>query len=139
MYAGGYSSGDENKQNKAILLKTCQELKNYYKENKDKYGFDFDKPCEQTYSIKNFRDKITNYNDNWFKEHDLVIIVSTEGSGSYFYRLKNQRFILKKVEIILLRDAHGYAVNCAMAGWHTFVEIEKKSTTLAAEVSIVNK
>lgn len=121
---------DENNE-KTIWISNDEELDAYYEQNKDKYYLgSVEKPlADQTIG---FIDAIKNYDDAFFKDHDLIIVVLEEASGSnrhevtsvdLYYSMLNrvQYFIQPNIKRIIPE-----AGTCDMANWHIIIEIPKE-------------
>lgn len=125
--------------NKVIVIKSFEKLKKYYEDNKESYDFDKDKADARYYDIKNFRDTVYRYDDNWFKKNMLFLIVTLEASDLFYYRLKtiDYRFFLAK--IVLFRDKPRENAEGKPVLWHTFLEVDKNCMVAVADISIVDK
>ena len=113
---------------KIIFIRSVDELNNYYKENRSKYSLERRENVSLDSSI-GFLDACDKYDDSYFKEKILIMVLLEEGSGSI-------RHTVKKIELKNTEDSNG-VINkllieidpiipeCGtadMAEWHIMIE-----------------
>ena len=89
-----------------------------------------------------FNTLLEEYNDNYFKNNNLVMILRTEGSGSY--RNEVESAVVKNNELNISMNRWGGGSNCAMtddmAYWYILVPVKKCFFNGdKVDVKIVNK
>ena len=108
------------------VIHSAEELKEYYKSNKEVYDLERrDKVYADT--TIGFLDACDKYNESYFKNQVLVLVLLEEGSGSI-------RHEVTEVELVQIDQEQDLAVNITtkvpeigtddMAEWHIFVEPE---------------
>ena len=100
-------------------VNSVNELNGYYEKYKDIYSLKSRKP----YNI-GFIDAIEKYNDDYFKESFLVMVILEEGSGSIGHSVDDIRMdgtiVVKKILPV------GKYYTDDMAEWHILIEIPKE-------------
>ncbi len=99
------------------IFESLEELENYYNENKEVY-----------YLQEDFTEAIKNYDDKYFSDHNLVLILLEEGSGSVKHEVKSYQMVDGYLKVNIDRVTPKYGT-CDMAGWHIFIEVEKLVTS----------
>ena len=108
------------------VIHSAEELKEYYESNKEVYDLERrDKVYADT--TIGFLDACDKYNESYFKNQVLVLVLLEEGSGSI-------RHEVTEVELVQINQEQELAVNITtkvpeigtddMAEWHIFVEPE---------------
>ena len=117
----GYHS--DAKYPKVTVIKSADELEEYYNANKDLYFLDHvDKVYSDT--TKGFIDACEKYDDEYFEENILLLVLLEEGSGSIRHEIKSLKAYRGNVEIDI-------AVTCPevctedMAEWHIIIELDR--------------
>ncbi|MBR4767030.1 MAG: hypothetical protein IK085_09760 [Clostridia bacterium] len=102
---------------KVVFIKSVSELNAYKSRNASKYYFD-----SGFGSSESFNDATLKYDDGFFKDKALVMVVTRESSGSVYY------------EGVSVNGSEGtIAVNryfpevftCDMASWHIIIELDR--------------
>ena len=73
-----------------------------------------------------FEDAIVEYDEEWFKDHNIVLILLTANSGSIRYKANNINIEDGTMTVSFNKIAPDM-VTCDMAGWHIIIETEKVS------------
>ncbi|MBQ6019220.1 MAG: dockerin type I repeat-containing protein [Clostridia bacterium] len=104
------------------LFRNRSEMENFYETNKAPYSSGSALKTDAA-----FRDADDNYDDAFFAEHDIILIVNEESSGAYRDEIVRVTGCGGNIEVGLNRHVpgRGYGVTCDMAYWHIFVEVEK--------------
>ena len=113
----GYHDGAEYPV--VTLIGSADELKRYYEEYGTLYDFAH---REKIYadSTGGFADAIAGYDDAWFADHQLLLVLLEEGSGSVRHEVKAVTAgVEPSVDITVLTPEIG---TCDMAQWHILVE-----------------
>lgn len=116
---------DNVKYPKITVIKSTDELNEYYNANKDLYFLDH---VDKVYSDTTigFIDACEKYDDEYFEENILILVLLEEPSGSIRHEVKSVKAYRGNVEIDI-------AVKCPevctedMAEWHIIIEIDKDS------------
>ena len=79
--------------------------------------------AQKSYSIEEAKQDISRYDDEWFKDHQLIVAVIDEGSGSVSHRVLS---VTKGIEnrVIIYRFTPSIGT-CDMASWRIFIETDK--------------
>ena len=99
------------------IIRSTQELNDYYEANKDRYNLG-------TPSEAGFANACRKYDDAYFKDHILLMVLTEAGSGSVRYQVRS---VVpsgeKKDELTVSIDVidTGYGT-CDMAEWHILIE-----------------
>lgn len=102
-----------------VIIKSRQELYNYYIENK--YDYDLWNEWNSTVS---FIDAIEKYDETFFEDNALLLVLMQEGSGSNRHRVKD---IQKEDDMVTVEVDRllPEPFTCDMAMWHIIVEQPK--------------
>ena len=108
-----------------LVIETKEELEEYLNTNKKQYGLGH---REKVYSDSTigFEDAIADYDEEWFKDHNIVLVLLTANSGSIRFKATNVNINEGKMDISFATKTPDI-VTCDMAGWHIIVETEKVS------------
>jgi len=79
-----------------------------------------------------FATAVEKYNDAWFEQHNLVLVLLEEGSGSICHKVQG---ITSKGEICIERIIPEVGT-CDMAHWHILLELPKDSPVLEQELTV---
>ena len=71
---------------KVTLIDSAEDLNRYYEENRDLYDFSHKETVYSDTTI-GFVDAIERYDDAWFRDHQLIVVLLEEGSGSVRHRV----------------------------------------------------
>ena len=116
-----YVSGTHGK---TIVIESLEELEEYYNANKEKHNLGH---REKVYSDTTigFADATKEYDEEFFKEHNIVLVLLTASSGSIRYKVANINLNDGVMEIKIERNVPEIGT-CDMAGWHVLVETDKQ-------------
>lgn len=108
-----------------LVIETKEELEEYLNTNKKQYGLGH---REKVYSDSTigFEDAIAEYDEEFFKDHNIVLVLLTASSGSIRYKVTNINLIDGVMDVNFTTKAPEL-VTCDMAGWHIIIETEKVS------------
>lgn len=115
-----YVSGTHGK---TIVIESMDELEKYIKTNMDEYGLLHKEKVYEDSTI-GFVDAVEQYDEEYFKEKTLVIVLLTESSGSIRHKVSKASVKDGIMEIKIERNVPEIGT-CDMAGWHVLVETEK--------------
>jgi len=115
------NGGQEDLQDPRVtMIRSRQELESYYEANKTLYDLE---RREEVYSDTSigFLDACDRYDDAYFAQNELVLILLEEGSGS----VRHQVTAVTKEETwqITVKRLVPEIGTCDMAQWHIFVEL----------------
>ena len=116
-----YVSGTHGK---TYVIESLEELEEYYNANKEKYNLGH---REKVYSDTTigFADAIEEYDEEFFKNHNIVLVLLTASSGSIRYKVENINLNDGVMEINITKKTPEIGT-CDMAGWHIIIETEKQ-------------
>ena len=115
-----YVSGTHGK---SYVIESLEELEEYIKTNMDVYGLHHKEKVYEDTTI-GFVDAVEEYDEEFFKEKTLVIVLLTESSGSIRHKVTSASVKDGTMEIKIERKVPEIGT-CDMAGWHVLVETEK--------------
>jgi len=129
----GYAEGA--KYPMVYILRTPEMLEEYYQGNRDRYDL---APRETVYADSSigFADAITQYDAAWFAEHDLLMVVLEEGSGS----IRHEVYAITETPekwIIDIASIEPEVCTADMAQWHILIEVEKDLIDVTEPIPIV--
>ena len=129
----GYAEGV--KYPMVYILRTPEMLEEYYQGNRDRYDLS---PRKTVYadSTIGFADAITQYDAAWFAEHDLVMVVLEEGSGS----IRHEVYAITETPekwSIGITSIEPEVCTADMAQWHILIEVEKDLIDVTEPIPIV--
>ena len=102
---------------KVVFIKSVSELNAYKSRNASKYYFD-----SGFGSSESFNEATANYDDGFFKDKALVMVVTRESSGSYYY---DGVSVNGSEGIIAVNRRLPEPFTCDMASWHIIIELDK--------------
>ncbi|MGI6608494.1 MAG: hypothetical protein ACOX1F_05915 [Erysipelotrichaceae bacterium] len=100
------------------IIRSAEELNKYYQENKDKYNLN-----DKSDSSMGFLNVIDKYDEDYFKNQALIIILLEENSGSNRHSVKNITSEDGMLVINIERTVPEIGT-CDMAQWHILIEIK---------------
>lgn len=105
------------------LIRSADELNAYYEANKEKYDLE---RREKVYSDTaiGFLDACDRYDEAYFEDRVLVLILPDEGSGSIGYRVNSLRVAADGGVTVDIETVIPEAESCDMAVWHILIEPE---------------
>lgn len=128
----GYQEGAQYP--RVTVIRSVTELDAYYEANKERYNLEKreDPASDSTIGFLNACEK---YDDAYFKDRILLLILLEEGSGSIRHQVTGVTAFTDGVERLAVRiDTITPEVGtCDMAEWHLFVEIEAGVDVACAE------
>ena len=108
-----------------LVIESKEELYQYFNENKEKYNLGHKEKVYADTTI-GFEDAIADYDEEWFKDHNLVLVLLTAESGSIIHKVNNISVADGTMEINISRKVPDIGT-CDMAGWHVLIETDKVS------------
>jgi len=103
-------------------VSSVKELNSYYEKYKNNYNLKSRKPY-----TTGFADAIEKYNDDYFKNSSLVIVILEEGSGSIRHSVSE---VMNDGKIVIKRNPSDGGGTDDMAQWHVIIEIPKEYSNL---------
>lgn len=125
----GYIDGENYP--KALWITDAAELNEYYEENKEKYYLDSNENPASDNTI-GFIDAISKYDDAFFENYDLILVVLEEPSGSIRHKVTDvilQPSSMNKLQYLVqpvIERNVPEAGTDDMAEWHIIIEISKE-------------
>ena len=106
------------------VIESLEELEEYYNTNKEKHNLGH---REKVYSDTTigFADATKEYDEEFFKEHNIVLVLLTASSGSIRYKVANINLNDGTMEINITKKTPEIGT-CDMAGWHIIIETDKQ-------------
>ena len=117
--------GDESSQYPSyVIIHSRAELEQYYEDNKMVYDLEHH---EQVYSDTTigFLDAKEQYDDAFFADRDLIILVLEEGSGSIRHEVNSIRPYYDNTWQLTVRRITPEVCTDDMAQWHLLIEVQK--------------
>ena len=105
--------------NTYFVIESYEELEKYYSENESKYGFNIIRS-----ESLNFKDAIQNYDEEFFANNNLVIVLLNATSGSKRHKLTNCELEDGTLNLEIKIVSPEYCTD-DMASWHVLVQVEK--------------
>ena len=115
----------EGTHGQTLVIESREELDQYFNTNKEKYNLGHKEKVYADTTI-GFEDAISDYDEEWFKEHNLVLVLLTANSGSIRYKANNIN-IEDGTMTVSFNKKSPDMVTCDMAGWHIIIETDKVS------------
>lgn len=116
----GYHDGAEYP--KVTLVDSAEELNRYFEDNRDLYDFSHKETVYSDTTI-GFVDAIERYDEAWFADHQLIVVLLEEGSGSVRHWVEAVKggadpevSVSRMVPEVVTDD---------MAEWHILIEVER--------------
>ena len=116
-----YVSGTHGK---TYVIESKEELDEYIKTNMDVYGLHHKEKVYEDTTI-GFVDAVEEYDEEYFKEKTLVIVLLTESSGSIRHKVTKASVKDGVMEINITKKTPEIGT-CDMAGWHIIIETDKQ-------------
>ena len=116
----GYHDGAEYP--KVTLADSAEELNRYYEEYQDLYDFSHKETVYSDTTI-GFADAIDRYDSAWFADHQLIVVLLEEGSGSVRHRVAEVKGGTAP-EVSISRMVPEVGTD-DMAQWHILIEVER--------------
>lgn len=125
---------------KVELIKSAAELKKYYESNRERYDLESRDIVSSDTTI-GFADAIKPYGDEYFTEHDLVLVVLTAPSGSIRFELYDTNFESDGKQTKMLVRISTFVPEMGtddMAAWHMLIVIPKtKMITDGSQIKVL--
>lgn len=108
---------------KAVIIRSVEELNAYYEANKDIFDLDhhYSPGADSTLG---FLDAAATYDEIYFEDRILVLVLLEEGSGSTRHRVQNVEIGPDGKLFVRIRTIVPEVGTCDMAQWHLFIEPE---------------
>lgn len=106
------------------IIRSREELNRYYEEHKDIYNLERRETVYADSSI-GFLDACDRYDDAFFAQRDLIILVLEEGSGSVRHEIQGVRPYYDNSWQLIGRRIVPEVCTDDMAQWHILIEIDK--------------
>ncbi len=107
---------------RAALIDSAEELNRYYEENKGLYDFGHKDKVYADTTI-GFADAIDEYDGAWFRDHQLILVLLEEGSGSVRHTVTAVKGG-EKPEVTVTRLVPEVGTD-DMAEWHILIGIDR--------------
>lgn len=124
----GYHEGESYP--KVLWITSAEERKAYYEQNKNKYAFGVWGDTEDP--MDGFAAAVSGYDETFFEENDLILVVLEESSGSVRHEVTALRLyasILDRVPYFIEPEITKIVPEvgtCDMAQWHIIIEVSKE-------------
>ena len=129
----GYNDGGEYPL--VRIIRSVDELNKYYEENKESYYLGH-KTDPNTKENIGFTDVCKRYDDQYFDDRILLIILLEEGSGSIRHKVNKVGFKNSKLIVDIERITPEIGT-CDMAEWHILIEPEAGVDTVSESDVVV--
>lgn len=112
---------------KTIWITSAQELSDYYEQNKTAYSLDFSQDGKPS-----FAEATESYDDLFFAENDLILVVLEEPSGSIRHKVRSLTLTpsgLNRIEYDIRPEIDRIVPEVQtddMAEWHILIEVPKE-------------
>ena len=106
------------------IIRSREELNRYYEEHKDIYDLERRETVDADSSI-GFLDACDRYDDAFFDQRDLIILVLEEGSGSVRHEIQGVRPYYDNSWQLVGRRIVPEVCTDDMAQWHILIETDK--------------
>lgn len=121
-----------------VIIRSKEELNRYYEEYKDIYDLERRETVYADSSI-GFLDACDQYDDAFFAQRDLIILVLEEGSGSVRHEIQGIRPYYDNSWQLIGRRIVPEVCTDDMAQWHILIEIDKnligENETIVVDIS----
>ena len=117
------------------IIRSVEELKKYYEDNKDKYDLGRKDKVYSDTTI-GFLDACDRYDEAYFEKQVLVMVLLEEGSGSIRHNVDNVKLGTDGKLYVSIRTISPEVGTADMAEWHILVEPEE-SVDVAGEEDVV--
>ncbi len=116
------------------IIRSVSQLNNYYEENKSIYDLERNDKVSSDSTI-GFLDACDKYDEEYFKDHILIMVLLEEGSGSNRHNVNSIELSSSGKLNIYIKTIVPEVGTCDMAEWHLLIEPEA-GTTIANENDI---
>ena len=107
---------------RAALIDSAEELNRYFEENRELYDFGHKDKVYADTTI-GFADAIKEYDGAWFRDHQLILVLLEEGSGSVRHHVTAVKGG-EKPEVTVTRLVPEVGTD-DMAEWHILIGIDR--------------
>lgn len=129
----GWMEGAEYPQ--VIVIDSLKVLQEYYENNREVYSLEHrDKVYSDT--TIGFVDACEKFDEEYFEEHNLVMVLVEEGSGSIRHKVKAVRETSNHWEIVIQREVPEVGTD-DMALWHILIEVQMGKVITDSEDVVV--
>lgn len=104
-----------------VIIRTVDDMQNYYKANESAYLFDTDKTW---HTEKNFKEFVAQFNNAYFVEYSLVVLPVKESSRPVNYKVINYSVNENKLNLQIEKQKPQVG-SLAMTCYHLAIEIPK--------------
>lgn len=117
-----YGAYDNYSDELYLWFKDEKELKEYYRENKEKFELD---------KAEEFKNALKEYNKEFFNKHDLILYVITESSGSIEHKVTSVSLLPSAYDRVMyfiqpnIKRTVPEVMTSDIAHYHLFIEIDK--------------
>lgn len=125
---------DLESERKPIIIRSVEEKNAFLEEYKDRFNNGFSGDGERIEG--KFLPALAQYDESYFKEHSLVIILHEESSGSYSNTVTHVSYKDGAATVYLFRDTQeGFLVTGDMREWQYVIELDAREITSVEVVS----
>jgi len=107
------------------VIRSAKQLDDYYNANKALYDLDSRPDPGADYTI-GFLDACKRYDNAFFREQALVLVLLEEGSGSTRHKVESAKLTKEQLDIHITTIQPEIGT-CDMAQWHIFIELPQVS------------
>lgn len=104
------------------VIRSVEELSDYYKANKDKYNLGYNSGFSDDKT--GFLDACSRYDNTYFENKILLIILLEEGSGSNRHKVNKLSYLDDGTLVVNIERIVPEIGTCDMAQWHILIELE---------------
>lgn len=122
---------------KVKIIRSVKELQEYYEANKDKYDLERKGKVYSDTTI-GFLDACDKYDEEYFENQILLMVLLEEGSGSVGHNVENVKVLQDEKLYISICAIVPEVGTCDMAEWHILIETEKGIDVTNEEEVIVD-
>lgn len=105
------------------VIESQQQLLEYFNGNKHRHGLG-KRGENSTSKNRRFEEVISKYDEQFFEENNLVLILLNSNSGSIKYNVDSYKIIDGVMNVTISEKRPEY-MTCDMAGWHIIIETDK--------------
>lgn len=107
------------------IIRSVRDLNAYYEANKEEYSLERSDNVSSDMTI-GFLDACDKYNDAYFEDHILIMVLLEEGSGSIRHKVQSVHMSADGRCYIYIDRIVPEAGTCDMAEWHILIEPEAR-------------
>lgn len=115
----------------AVIITSAAQLNRYYKQNRHKYDLERREKAASD-STAGFLDAVDKYDDAFFKDKKLVMIILEEGSGSVRHKVTRVGNEAGRLYVSIERTAPEICT-ADMAEWHIILELDRTVNIKSAD------